>query len=160
MEVGSRWASVTTRIGYYAITGSDDTFAAPHEVFRRIGAEAETMITIITGSEVRDWAVIPRARAFFPGEDAEASTSRSFPVTTATPLACRTTLRNRRYLGSQRVPPTAGPGTAGITSQRQLGRIPGRLPFPGWPRTRTSFCSAARQPPAVSPCRPAARRRV
>ena len=84
LEAGTRLGSQTTRIGYYAITGSDEAFTAPSAVFRRISAEDEPMITVITGSEVRDWAVSPRARAFFSGEDAEHPIDIcGFPVTCA-----------------------------------------------------------------------------
>ena len=102
MEAGTRLGSQTTRIGYYAITGSDEAFTAPSTVFRRIGAEDEPMITVITGSEVRDWAVSPRARAFFSGEDAEHPIDiMRFPGHMRRLWRCRTTLRNRRYLGAQ-----------------------------------------------------------
>ena len=102
METGTRLSSQTARIGYYAITGSDDAFTAPPAVFRRIGAEDEPTITVITGSEVRDWAVTPRARAFFPGEDAEHPIDITrFPGHMRRLWPCRTTLRNRRYLGAQ-----------------------------------------------------------
>lgn len=102
METGTRLGSQTARIGYYAITGSDDAFTAPPAVFRRIGAEDEPTITVITGSEVRDWAVIPRARAFFPGEDAEHPIDITrFPGHMRRLWPCRTTLRNRRYLRAQ-----------------------------------------------------------
>ena len=60
------------------------------------------MITVITGSEVRDWAVTPRARAFFPGEDAEHPIDITrFPRHMRRLWPYRTTLRNRRYLGAQ-----------------------------------------------------------
>jgi hypothetical protein len=43
------------RIGYFANTGSDDVFTAPPAVFRRMRAETEPLIPVITGSGVRDW---------------------------------------------------------------------------------------------------------
>jgi hypothetical protein len=46
-----------SRIGYFASTGSDDVFIAPSATFRRIDAERELLIPVITGSEVRDWRV-------------------------------------------------------------------------------------------------------
>ncbi|HEX3959487.1 MAG TPA: BREX-2 system adenine-specific DNA-methyltransferase PglX [Trebonia sp.] len=102
METGTPLRRQTARIGYYAITGSDDAFTAPPAVFRRIGAEDEPTITIVTGSEVRDWAASPGARAFFPGEDAEHPIDITrFPRHMRRLWPYRTTLRNRRYLGAQ-----------------------------------------------------------
>ncbi|MEC3979044.1 BREX-2 system adenine-specific DNA-methyltransferase PglX [Amycolatopsis sp. H20-H5] len=55
------------RIGYFASTGSDDIFTAPPGAFHRHGTEeGPEIVEVITGSEVRDWAAIPRAEAFFP----------------------------------------------------------------------------------------------
>ncbi len=102
LETSNRLGMRTARIGYYATTGSDDAFIAPPTVFRRISAEDEPMITVITGSEVRDWAVTPRARAFFPGEDAEHLIDISrFPHHMRHLWPYRTTLRNRRFGGAQ-----------------------------------------------------------
>jgi hypothetical protein len=102
MEAGTRLGTRTTRIGYYAITGSDEAFTAPPTVFERIGAEDKPTITVITGSEVRDWAASPRARAFFSGEDAEHPIDiKRFPGHMRRLWPCRTVLRNRRYLGTR-----------------------------------------------------------
>lgn len=58
---------IASRIGYTAITGSDDVFVAPMEVFRRLGpAVDETLVEIATGFEVRDWAVQTGQAGFFP----------------------------------------------------------------------------------------------
>ena len=102
MNTGTRLGSLAARIGYYAITGSDDAFGAPPAVLRRAGTEDEPTITVITGSELRDWTVTPRARAFFPGEDAEYPIDIArFPGHMRRLWPCRTTLRSRRYLGAQ-----------------------------------------------------------
>ena len=87
METGTRLGNQTTRIGYYAITGSDEAFTAPSTVFRRIGAEDEPTITVITGSEVRDWAVSPRARAFFPARMPSIRSTSRVSRSHAPPLA-------------------------------------------------------------------------
>jgi hypothetical protein len=96
MERGTRLREHVARIGYYANTGSDDLFTAPAAAFRRIRAEAEPLVTIITGSEVRDWRVIPEARAFFPGEDAQRPVDlRQFPHHFRRLWPYRTVLGNR-----------------------------------------------------------------
>ncbi len=102
LETDTRLGRLTARIGYYATTGSDDAFIAPPAVFQRIGAEDEPTITIITGSEVRDWTATPRARAFFPGEDAEHLIDITrFPRHMRRLWPYRTMLRSRRYSGAQ-----------------------------------------------------------
>lgn len=98
MEVGPRLGRRAARIGYYATTGSDDAFVAPTEVFRRTRTEDDPLVTIITGSEVRDWKIATRSRAFFPGEDAERPIDITrFPGHMRRLWPYRTTLRNRRY---------------------------------------------------------------
>jgi hypothetical protein len=57
------WA---VRIGYFGITGSDDVFTAPAHEFRRLGAEPNVLVDVITGSDVRDWSAVPQSKAFFP----------------------------------------------------------------------------------------------
>jgi hypothetical protein len=96
VEAGPQLSTRTVRIGYYAATGSDDIFVASPEVFRRVGAEDDPTITIVTGSEVRDWAVAPQACAFFPGEDAAHPIDiTQFPGHVRRFWPYRTTLRNR-----------------------------------------------------------------
>jgi hypothetical protein len=59
---------VIARIGYFANTGADDLFTAPRAVFRRMGAETEPLIPVITGSGVRDWTARSETEgALFPG---------------------------------------------------------------------------------------------
>jgi hypothetical protein len=96
IETGPPLSTLTVRIGYYAATGSDDIFVASPEVFRRVGAEDDPTITIVTGSEVRDWAVATQARAFFPGEDAAHPIDiAQFPGHVRRFWPYRTTLRSR-----------------------------------------------------------------
>ena len=66
IDTGEQLSQATERIGYYATTGSDDAFTAPTEVFRRIGAEAGATVTIISGSEVRDWGVSSTSERVLP----------------------------------------------------------------------------------------------
>jgi hypothetical protein len=61
MKTGGRLGDRVARIGYVANTGSDDLFTAPPLSFRRVGAEAEPLIPVITGSGVRDWTAISNA---------------------------------------------------------------------------------------------------
>ncbi|SFL08156.1 hypothetical protein SAMN05216275_15226 [Streptosporangium canum] len=70
MEGGSRLGDRVARIGYFATTGSDDIFTAPPASFRRIHVEKQPLVKVITGSEVRDWIVLPEREAFFPRQDA------------------------------------------------------------------------------------------
>ena len=58
MGSGTRLNDWVTRIGYFANTGSDDLFTAPTASFRRMRAETEPLILVITGSEVRDWTAV------------------------------------------------------------------------------------------------------
>jgi hypothetical protein len=80
MERGTRLGDRVIRIGYYASTGSDEIFTAPSASFRRIKAETEPLIPIITGSEVRDWRVLPEtAGALFSEADKGSLASKDFP---------------------------------------------------------------------------------
>jgi hypothetical protein len=102
IDTGEQLSKATERIGYYATTGSDDIFTAPKEVFRRIGAEAGVTVTIISGSEVRDWGVAPQASAFFPGTDIwNAVDINLYPHHLRRLWRYRTTLGMRRYYGTQ-----------------------------------------------------------
>jgi hypothetical protein len=102
MEYGTRLHEHVRRIGYYANTGSDEAFIAPAAVFRRIDAEDAPLITIITGSEVRDWCVTPQSKAFFPGEDMHRPVDiTNFPRHLRRLWPCRTILGMRRYYASQ-----------------------------------------------------------
>jgi hypothetical protein len=65
-ESGERLRDRVTRIGYSANTGSDDVFCAPPHSFRRYGVEGAASVSILTGSEVRDWSASRTAEAFFP----------------------------------------------------------------------------------------------
>jgi hypothetical protein len=65
MESGIRLGSRVERIGYFASTGSDEVFTAPPGAFRRAGVEAEPLIPIITGSEVRDWTAHAETKGAF-----------------------------------------------------------------------------------------------
>lgn len=69
MEAGIRLRDYVTRIGYHSNTGSDDVFTAPVAAFKRIRAEEEPLVTIMTGSGARDWRITPEAKGFFPGKD-------------------------------------------------------------------------------------------
>ncbi|MCI2422751.1 BREX-2 system adenine-specific DNA-methyltransferase PglX [Saccharopolyspora sp. K220] len=69
------------RIGYFANTGSDDIFTGPAASFRRLQTESgRTLIPVITGSEVRDWAAASKREAFFPlDEDRKPVDIRQYP---------------------------------------------------------------------------------
>jgi hypothetical protein len=68
MDSGTRLGDRVARIGYFANTGSDDLFTAPPAAFRRIKAEPEPLIPVITGSGVRDWTAVSDAEgALFSG---------------------------------------------------------------------------------------------
>jgi len=96
LEAGPRLGPRTIRVGYYAATGADDAYLAAPDVFRRVGAEDDPMIRVVTGSEVRDWAVTARACAFFPGADAAKPIDITrFPGHMRRLWPYRTTLRNR-----------------------------------------------------------------
>jgi hypothetical protein len=69
MEAGNRLRDYVTRVGYHSNTGSDDVFTAPAAAFKRMSAEEDPLVTIITGSGARDWEVTPEAKAFFPGRE-------------------------------------------------------------------------------------------
>jgi hypothetical protein len=96
MDSGIRLGERVTRIGYFANTGSDDLFTAPPAVFRRMGVEAEPLIPVITGSDVRDWiARCENEGAFFPGTG-QRSASREFPRHLQRLWPYRTVLGHRR----------------------------------------------------------------
>jgi hypothetical protein len=61
-QLGKRVA----RIGYVASTGADDLFTAPAASWRRAKTETAPLVDVITGSEVRDWIVVPERQAFLP----------------------------------------------------------------------------------------------
>jgi hypothetical protein len=96
MERGTRLGERTLRIGYYASTGSDEIFTAPPASFRRIEAERERVIPVITGSEVRDWRVLPHDDgAMFSEADKNAGASDAFPVHMRRLWPYRTVLEHR-----------------------------------------------------------------
>jgi len=96
LQVGAKLGTLTARIGYNATTGADDVFVAPTHVFRRCHAEAEGTVTVLRGSDVRDWKVIPAESAFKPDGRAV-----SFPGHLHRLWPQRTTLRSRRVFGGQ-----------------------------------------------------------
>lgn len=139
LETGTRLGRLTARIGYYATTGSDDAFIASPAVFRRISAEDEPTITIITGSEVRDWAITPRARGFFPGADAAHLIDITrFPRHTRRLWPYRTMLRNRRYFGAQLDTADGRAWYRWHHVTKTAGAHPWSLTFP-WVATHTHF---------------------
>ncbi|WP_322752366.1 BREX-2 system adenine-specific DNA-methyltransferase PglX [Frankia sp. Cas3] len=89
---------VAIRIGYSAITGADDVFVAPPDVFRRLGpAEEGGLVRITTGFEVRDWAVQTGRTGFFPRrDDHHIEDLRSYPRIHDRLWPYRTTLQERR----------------------------------------------------------------
>ncbi|GAA4629262.1 BREX-2 system adenine-specific DNA-methyltransferase PglX [Actinoallomurus vinaceus] len=97
MERGERLGSGVARIGYFANTGSDDLFTAPAASFRRIRAEADSLIPVITGSAVRDWTATAEAEGFFiPGAGKEGwRPIEDFPHQLKRLWPYRTTLGNR-----------------------------------------------------------------
>lgn len=96
LQAGTKLGTLTARIGYNATTGADDVFLAPEHVFRRSHAEPEATVTVLRGSEVRDWEVTPAESAFKP--DGRAA---SFPRHLRRLWPQRTTLRSRRVFGGQ-----------------------------------------------------------
>jgi hypothetical protein len=55
------------QIGYLATTGADDIFAAPPHSFRRLSPrDRAALVSVITGSEVRDWSLTGQLQAFLP----------------------------------------------------------------------------------------------
>jgi hypothetical protein len=139
IDTGEQLSQATERIGYYATTGSDDAFTAPTEVFQRIGAESGATVTIISGSEIRDWEVAPQASAFFPGTDTWSPIDINlYPHHLRRLWPYRTTLGMRRYYGTQH---GAAHGRAWY-SWHQIAHAPGAHPwsltFP-WVATHAHF---------------------
>lgn len=67
MSDARRLTDCVARIGYFANTGSDDVFTAPYQSFRRLRTENHhAIISVISGSEVRDWAATPTREGFWP----------------------------------------------------------------------------------------------
>ncbi|MFB4305062.1 BREX-2 system adenine-specific DNA-methyltransferase PglX [Actinomadura sp. GTD37] len=66
MDGDRRLGKRVVRIGYVASTGADDLFTAPAASWRRAKTETAPLVDVITGSEVRDWTVLPERQAFFP----------------------------------------------------------------------------------------------
>src|SRR5450756_1305412 len=58
-------------IGYTGQTNSDEVFLTAPDVLRRRGIESEFLRTFLTGTEVRDYQVIPRCEAIFPYQAGE-----------------------------------------------------------------------------------------
>jgi hypothetical protein len=104
LEKGTRLRDVVARIGYGAATGSDDAFLAPSRVFERRGAEPEASVTVIRGTDVRDWGVEPTESAFMPDTTSRQGTDdESFPRHLRRLWPLRTMLRERRYFGGETV---------------------------------------------------------
>jgi len=57
---------IVSRITYLSNIGADDIFMAPAQVWRRQNAEAERVVDVLTGSDVRDWTATATSSAFFP----------------------------------------------------------------------------------------------
>lgn len=139
IDTGEQLSQATERIGYYATTGSDDAFTAPTEVFRRIGAEAGATVTIIGGSEVRDWGVAPQASAFFPGTDIWNPVDINlYPHHLRRLWPYRTTLGMRRYYGTQQGAAHKRAWYSWHQIAHTLGAHPWSLTFP-WVATHAHF---------------------
>ena len=139
MERGQRLGALVSRIGYYASTGSDEAFIAPAAAFRRVNAENNPLITIITGSEVRDWRVSPQTEAFFPGEDVRHPVDITrFPHHLRRLWPCRTTLRARRHHPKQSGSGEGRPWYSWHQVTRTIGAHPWSLTFP-WVATHPHF---------------------
>jgi hypothetical protein len=96
MESGVRLGMRVARIGYFANTGSDDLFTAPPAAFRRIAAETEPLIPVITGSGVRDWVARSETEgALFAGIDKQ-SGGANYPRHLRRLWPYRTVLGHRR----------------------------------------------------------------
>ncbi|OZV83108.1 SAM-dependent methyltransferase [Micromonospora echinospora] len=65
--VGSRRvASFVATIGRVTHTGSDDSYFAPSDTWRRYGLQPESVIDLVAGDVVRDWLIAPEVEAMFP----------------------------------------------------------------------------------------------
>ena len=96
MDSDVRLRDQVARIGYFANTGSDDLFTAPPAVFRRMRAETEPLIPVITGSGVRDWTARSETEgALFPGTG-QRPDSREYPRHLRRLWPYRTVLGHRR----------------------------------------------------------------
>jgi hypothetical protein len=107
LQAGAKLGTLTARIGYNATTGADDVFIAPAHIFKRCHAEPEATVTILRGSDVRDWEVNPAESAFKPDGRAV-----SFPEHLQRVWPQRTTLRSRRVFGGQSFAETGRPWPA------------------------------------------------
>jgi hypothetical protein len=58
--------SFVASIGIGAVTGEDDAFATPKDVFRRAGIPSSLLLDFAEGDIVRDWVVNEAATAIFP----------------------------------------------------------------------------------------------
>jgi hypothetical protein len=97
MDGGTRLGDRVARIGYFANTGSDDLFTAPPASFRRMGAETEPLIPVITGSGVRDWTAVSDAEgALFLGTGQRPLGSEMYPCHLRRLWPYRTVLGHRR----------------------------------------------------------------
>jgi hypothetical protein len=96
LQAGAKLCTLTARVGYNATSGADDAFLAPPHIFRRCHAEPEATVTVLRGSDVRDWEAIPAESAFKPHGQAV-----SFPGHLRRLWPQRTTLRSRRVFGGQ-----------------------------------------------------------
>lgn len=91
--------SVTSSVGFAAITGEDDVFALPNRNFRLLNLHSRPFVL---GDEVRDWCVSPSAEVAFPYKE-----SAALPAIAPDPSSSaihhfwqlRTNLRNRLMFG-------------------------------------------------------------
>ncbi len=126
LEARPRLNSLTARVGYMAASGSDEAFVAPAHVFRRLTAEEEAVVPVITGSDVRDWGVSVEDAAFFPVRgDGQVIDLRQLPHHERRLWPYRTILQSRHHFGGQRLMDTWRPWYA----WHQVTRTPGAHPW-------------------------------
>jgi hypothetical protein len=91
------------RIGYMAITGSDDVFAAPPDVFRRLGPGVDAaLVGVVTGSDLRDWTVRVERRSIFPRrEDGQVHDILQYSGVRRRLWPYRTLLGNRSHFSTE-----------------------------------------------------------
>lgn len=135
---GEPLSSLVSRIGYVGATGSDEAFIASRESFRRDRAESTAIVTVLTGSEVRDWLAAPHASAFFPrNRDLSVVDLQKLPGHARRLWPYRTTLGDRRAFGGESF---ARSGRAWY-DWHQLSALPDGQPFItySWVATHPQF---------------------
>lgn len=91
--------SLSTSIGFAAITGEDDAFALPKRVIASLNLHSRPFVL---GDEVRDWALRPSSAVAFPYEETAALLASGAAVNTGAAKhfwSMRTNLRNRLMFG-------------------------------------------------------------